>query len=107
MPADRFARRGARAGMLFTLPVSLFLLTFIVFPLFTNIRLSLTTPTGALTGAFFSAMLRDRSVWASLWITVIYVGGSVILQLVLGTSVGIALDRPIRLRAPCWQRYCT
>ena len=98
MPAERFARRGARAGMLFTLPVSLFLLTFIVFPLFTNIRLSLTTPAGALTGAFFSAMLRDRSVWASLWITVIYVGGSVILQLVLGTSVGIALDRPIRLR---------
>jgi multiple sugar transport system permease protein len=98
MAADRFARRGARAGILFTLPVSLFLLTFIVFPLFTNIRLSLTTPSGALTGAFFSAMFRDRSVWASLWITVIYVGGSVLLQLVLGTSVGIALDRRIKLR---------
>jgi multiple sugar transport system permease protein len=98
MAARGLARRGGRAGMLFTLPVSLFLLTFIVFPLVTNIRLSLTDPSGALTGANFVAMLRDHSVWASLRVTVIYVGGSVLLQLLLGTAVGIALDRPMRLR---------
>jgi multiple sugar transport system permease protein len=96
--ARGLARRGSRAGLLFTLPVSLFLLTFIVFPLFTNIRLSVTTPDGAVTGSFFSAMLRDRTIWASLWVTVVYVGGSVVLQLLLGTSVGIALDQPGRLR---------
>jgi multiple sugar transport system permease protein len=84
--------------MLFTLPVSLFLLTFILFPLFTNIRLSLTDPTGALTSANFAAMLRDHTVWASLWVTVVYVGGSVLLQILVGTSVGIALDQPMRLR---------
>ena len=84
--------------MLFTLPVSLFLLAFIAFPLFTNLRLSLTTPGGALTGRYFAALFKDRSLWASVLTTVIYVGGSVALQLVLGTAVGIALDRPTRLR---------
>ncbi len=87
-----------KAGVLFTLPVSLFLLAFIAFPLFTNLRLSLTTSSGALTGQFFAALVKDRSVWTSVLTTVIYVGGSVALQLVLGTAVGIALDRPIKLR---------
>ncbi len=87
-----------RAGVLFTLPVSLFLLAFIAFPLFTNLRLSLTTTSGALTGAFFAALVRDRSVWSSVLVTVIYVGGSVVFQLLLGTAVGVALDRPMKLR---------
>jgi multiple sugar transport system permease protein len=99
MIIGRLARKHGRAGMLFTLPVALFLFSFIAFPLFTNIRLSLFESTGEFAGVkYFAAMAKDRSIWASLWTTFLYVGGSVLFQILLGTAVGIALDQRFKAR---------
>jgi multiple sugar transport system permease protein len=49
-------------------------------------------------GKYVSAMIKDPSIWKSLWVTFLYVGGSVFFQILLGTTVGIALDQPFKGR---------
>ncbi len=46
-----------------------------------------------------SAVFTDATMWDSLRITVIYVTGSVVLQILLGTAVGIALEQEFAGRA--------
>ena len=90
---------GRRGGVAFTLPVTLFLLTFIAFPLFFNVQLSFVSD-GSFAGArYLSAVFTDATMWDSLRITVIYVTGSVVLQILLGTAVGIALEQEFAGRA--------
>jgi multiple sugar transport system permease protein len=99
MNEGRLAKKHSRAGILFTLPVTIFLLSFIVFPIFTNLRLMVFENTGEFAGGkYVSAMIKDPSIWKSLWVTFLYVGGSVFFQILLGTTVGIALDQPFKGR---------
>jgi multiple sugar transport system permease protein len=87
-------RNAASQGVLYTLPVTLFLALFIVFPLLYNLRLSFVNDSGRFLGVLtYSRVLSDSSFWSSLRITLIYVGGSVLFQMLLGVAVGIALDR--------------
>lgn len=90
---------GRRGGVAFTLPVTLFLLTFIAFPLFFNVQLSFVSD-GRFAGTkYVSAVFADATMWDSLRITVIYVIGSVVLQILLGTAVGIGLEQEFAGRA--------
>jgi multiple sugar transport system permease protein len=90
---------GRRGGVAFTLPVTLFLLTFIAFPLFFNVQLSFFS-SGRFVGAkYVAAVFTDATMWDSLRITAIYVVGSVVFQILLGTAVGIALDQEFAARA--------
>jgi multiple sugar transport system permease protein len=89
--------QSSRTGQLFTLPVAIFLAVFILFPLFQNIRLSLTNPQGAFVGfSNFAEVLGDYSVWRSAVVTFIYVGVSVVFQLVLGTITGIVINQNVK-----------
>ncbi len=90
---------GRRGGVAFTLPVTLFLATFIAFPLFFNVHLSLFSDTGFVGAKYLSRVFTDATMWDSLRITVIYVVGSVVFQILLGTAVGIALDQEFAGRA--------
>lgn len=90
----RVNRMQAREGALFTLPVALFIVVFILFPLVYNVWLSLFGGDGNFAGAkYYVQALTDSSVWESLRVTFIYAGASVFFQMVLGLTVGIALDR--------------
>lgn len=92
-------QRKNRTGSYFTLPVSLFLLAFIIFPLLTNVKLSLTNPSGDFDGIRqFTRTFSDPTFWKSFRITIFYVFGSVVLQVSLGTAVGIALNQKFRGR---------
>ena len=87
-------RAKSRDGALFSLPVALFILTFILFPLIYNVWLSFFADSGTFAGTeFYVKAFKDPTVWSSLKITFIYSAGSVIFQMLLGGAVGIALDR--------------
>jgi ABC-type sugar transport system permease subunit len=67
------------AGVAFTAPVPIFLLLFILFPLISNIQLSLTEQGGKFVGfAHYVEVLTDASIWASALVTTIYVCVSVV-----------------------------
>jgi multiple sugar transport system permease protein len=90
---------GRRGGVAFTLPVTLFLITFIAFPLVFNVQLSVLSEGRYVGSRYLRAVFGDASMWDSLRITVIYVTGSVLFQILLGTAVGIALDQEFAGRA--------
>lgn len=99
-PRGRVDRLQTQQGTLFTLPVAVFILTFILFPLIYNVWLSLFGDSGNFAAAkYYAQALADRTVWSSLRVTLIYSGGSVFFQMLLGIAVGIALDREFAGRA--------
>ncbi|MFA6506051.1 MAG: sugar ABC transporter permease [Treponemataceae bacterium] len=88
-----------RGGGIFTLPVALFLLTFIVYPFLFNVRLAFTDGGGDFAGLVnFTKIAADKSLGNSFGLTVYYVVGSVFFQMLLGTAVGIALESPFKGR---------
>jgi multiple sugar transport system permease protein len=83
------------------LPLLLFFLAFVIYPVFELVSLGFSTVTlsqGGLVREFsglsnFYAMLEDRIFWGSLLNTVIFVAAAVILQLTLGTLFALLVER--------------
>jgi multiple sugar transport system permease protein len=87
-------------GMLFALPVAVFLLLFILFPIVSNVWLSVTDQSGKYVGfKQFAEVLSDPSIWASAVVTTIYVGASVVFQIMLGTATGLVVNQKFRGRS--------
>lgn len=101
----RVHSRGALVNLLY-LPALLLFAAFTVYPLVSGIGLSFTNWDGysvdrAFTGlANYSRLFQDDTFRLVLLNTLIYGIGSTILQQVLGLGLALALDRPLRGRAP-------
>ena len=82
-------------GPLFVFP-ALFVLAMLVFyPLVYTVILSVTDPAGNFVGLDnFRTMLDQRLTGITLINTLVYVGFSILFQIVLGTAVGILLNAP-------------
>jgi multiple sugar transport system permease protein len=86
-------------GIGFVLPVVLFLLLFVTYPFVTNFVLMFTDSDGSFVGlSNMKAVFADRRATQSIWISALYVAGSVIGQMLLGTLVGVLLNREMRGR---------
>ncbi len=78
----------------------LFLLAFIAYPLASTIQLALTNARGTFVGvANLSAVAGDPLTLRAFRITLLYVFGSIVFQMLIGTAAGIVLDRPFKGRA--------
>ncbi len=100
MRKHSISRRQQVDGLAFTSPVPVFLLLFILFPLISNIWLSVTDAGGKYVGfAQFADVLTDPSIWASALITTVYVGVSVVFQILLGTLTGIVVNQNLKGRS--------
>jgi multiple sugar transport system permease protein len=87
-------------GILFVLPTVVFLGAFIAYPLVATAVLSVTDGRGAFVGgANFAEAITGRVTRIALQNTVVYVGASMVLQMLAGTFAGIVLDQPFRGRS--------
>lgn len=80
-------------GIMFVLP-ALFVLAMLVFyPIVYTVVLSVTDPAGNYVGLEnFRSMIDARLTARAFWNTLIYVGFSIIFQVLIGTAVGILLN---------------
>jgi multiple sugar transport system permease protein len=86
-------------GLLFALPALLMLVALIFYPLAHTGILSVTDEAGNFVGTRnFSAMLGARLTATAFWNTLIYVGFSIVFQMILGTAAGILLNQKFRGR---------
>lgn len=93
---------GARrhTGALFVLPALAVLALLIVYPIIHTGVLSVTSERGAWVGlSNYRAVAGARVTATAVWNTVYFVGASMVLQLVLGTLVGVFLNQRFRGRA--------
>lgn len=104
-PAER--RRAGRLGglltrqpvVLFIAPAFLVLAALILYPLGHTALLSVTDERGLFVGLEnFSAVLDDRLTGLSARNSAVYVLGSMVIELTLGTIAGIVLNQPLRGR---------
>jgi multiple sugar transport system permease protein len=87
-------------GFLFALPALALMATLILYPLIYTGWLSVTAERGGFVGIENFATMVDDSVTAlALRNTAVYVGFSVVLQVSIGTGVGILLNQRFRGRA--------
>lgn len=87
-------------GPLFVLPALLVLAVLTVYPLAYTGVLAVTDEHGRFVGGdHLLAVAGARVTGVAVWNTVYFVGGSIVLQVVLGTLVGILLNQPFRGRA--------
>lgn len=102
-PGKRY--RGAAVNLLYV-PALMLFAAFTVYPLISGIGLSFTnwdgySPERAFTGAAnYLRLMQDGTFRLVLLNTLIYGIGSTILQQILGLGLALALDRPMRARAP-------
>jgi multiple sugar transport system permease protein len=97
--APRSRRRGPSAGVLFALPAMLVLGLIILYPLGHTAVLSVMDDAGRYVGLRnYERMAASATSRIALWNTVYYVGVSLVLQLAIGTALGILLDRRFRGR---------
>src|SRR4051794_22659098 len=83
-------------GYMFVLPAMAILAALIVYPLVDTFVLSVTNESGRYVGAEnFMDVLQDDTTTLATINSVIYVGGSILFQVVLGTVAGILLNRPL------------
>jgi multiple sugar transport system permease protein len=93
------SRLDRNQGLLFALPALLMLAALIFYPLVYTGVLSVTDEAGGFVGMQnFSAMLGARLTATAFWNTLIYVGFSIIFQMILGTAAGILLNQSFRGR---------
>ena len=86
-------------GLAFALPALTLMAVLIAYPLVYTGWLSVTGERGGFVGVENFATIIDDSVTAlALRNTIVYVGASVALQVVLGAAVGILLNQPFRGR---------
>ena len=87
-------------GPLFVLPALLVLAVLTVYPIAYTGVLTVTNEQGQFVGGDnLRAVAAARVTGVAVWNTVYFVGGSIVLQVVLGTLVGILLNQPFRGRA--------
>ena len=84
-------------GFWFTLPAIVLLTIFIVYPLLSTVQMSVTDAGGSFVGPanYHEVIDSPRTARATLN-TIVYVGFSVIFQLLLGTAAGILLNEQFR-----------
>lgn len=88
-------------GLLFAAPALLALAALIGYPLVDTAVLSFTTENGSFAGlSNYSEILSDDVTALSTYNSIIYVAASIVLQLVLGTIVGILLNQRFIGRGP-------
>ena len=87
-------------GLLFVLPALIVLALLIVYPIAYTGLLSITDQRGEFVGlANYAIMARAGVTRTAVWNTFYYVGGSIFLQILIGTAVGILLNQQFRGRA--------
>ena len=97
--ARSFAERNQ--GLLFAVPALLALAALIGYPLVDTAVLSFTNDAGKFVGwSNYQTILEDDTTSLATYNSVIYVGGSLVLQLVLGTIAGILLNQRFIGRGP-------
>lgn len=93
------ARQRVSPGLLFALPALIVLGVIIAYPLVNTAVLSVLDDSGRFVGTRnYDRMIASNTSRIALWNTVFYVGVSLVLQVLLGTAVGILLDRRFRGR---------
>ena len=105
---QRFRRRtgtngfiSRNQGLLFALPALLALAALIGYPLIDTAVLSFTNDAGKFVGwSNYAEILDDDTTSLATYNSVIYVGGSLVLQLFLGTVAGILLNQRFIGRGP-------
>lgn len=83
----------ARTGLYFILPAMLVLAVLIAYPVIYTGYLSVTDPSGALTGKNFVNVLKPAVTRQAFFNTLYWVGGSIVFQVVLGTLSAILLNQ--------------
>ena len=93
--------RGQKLGYLFILPSLIMLALVLGLPAVVAVLNSvkpLWEGDGGFTLHYYEKLLQDRIFWNSLGSTIIFVGGTVILHLLIGLVVALALNTEIRAR---------
>lgn len=86
--------RKLNQGYLFIFPAMFVLGIMILYPLIDTAILSVTDDRGGFVGTDnFSSVLTSRTTSLATYNSIYYVGGSIILELIVGTIAGILLDR--------------
>lgn len=84
-------------GFWFTLPAIVLLTIFIVYPLLSTVRMSVTDAGGSFVGpANYAEVIESPRTARATVNTIFYVGFSVVFQLLLGTAAGILLNEQFR-----------
>jgi multiple sugar transport system permease protein len=87
-------------GLAFVLPALLLIAALILYPLIDTVRLSFISERGDFVGLEnYREMVDDRVTALAVRNTVIYVGFSVLFQVLLGTAAGILLNQRFRGRS--------
>jgi multiple sugar transport system permease protein len=104
-PTSKLGRDDRRLGILLILPVLVFLLFLVAYPLFNLFSLSvqnfnMLTQKSRLVGLKnFTRVLSGATFWRSLGLTVVYSMGTLIPCAVLGTLFAVLLNKPIPMRS--------
>ena len=98
-------RRDSAGAARWALPATALVTIVLFYPMLDLLRLSLTDATVAgtryaYTLASYRALLTDTSFYGMVGVTVIFVAGSVILQLVIGFAIAWLIDASRRRRVP-------
>jgi multiple sugar transport system permease protein len=89
-------------GYLFVLPCILLLVLVLGFPALTAVVNSFTplwSPESTFTLTNYTSLLGDKLFWNALFVTIVFVAGTVGLHVVLGMIVALALNSAIRARS--------
>jgi multiple sugar transport system permease protein len=90
----RSRKRKWNQGYFFIFPAMLALAALILYPLVDTVFLSVTNEAGDFVGIKnFVSMLSSSTTSLATYNSIVYVGGSIIIQIVVGTIAGILLDR--------------
>ena len=98
-------RRDSASAARWALPATALVTIILFYPMLDLLRLSLTDATVAgmryaYTLASYRALLTDTSFYGMVGVTVIFVTGSVVLQLVIGFAIAWLIDASRRRRVP-------
>jgi len=100
----RYDRAEVLTAFAFLAPALVVLGVFVIYPIVSAAHISLTSwdgfdPVKEFVGlANYAELLRDRQVWNSLLVTVLYAAGVCALSVVSGLGVALLLDAPMRGR---------
>lgn len=88
-------------GFMFVLPALLMLLLVLGFPIVVAVLTSFTSPDAETTGSYLDnywKLFNDDRFYNSLFVTLTFVGGTVLFHLVLGFAVALVLNSQIKAR---------
>ncbi len=104
-PAAHRRRRRLSLGYLLIAPAMLYLVVFMLIPLYRGVQLSFTdtrlvSPAAGSYVGFdnYQFLLGSARFWNSMTATIIYTGAVVVFSIILGTLTAVLINRPFRLR---------